>query len=71
MNATHSPSDHWRRPKVPIIIPAGRDWPLGQCCQGNSNDHLRLIAGKWACEICHREWTGRGNRKAREKRRAA
>lgn len=25
MNATHSPSDHWRRPKVPIIIPA-RGW---------------------------------------------
>lgn len=31
---------------------SGRDWPLGECAHGHSNDHLRKWGGKWACSIC-------------------
>lgn len=32
---------------------AGRDWPLGECINGHSNDHLRTQAsGKKVCAMC-------------------
>ena len=31
---------------------AGRDWPLGECVNGHSNDHLIQKAGKWRCGPC-------------------
>ena len=35
---------------------SGRDWPLGQCVNGHSNDHLALVDGgrNLRCIICRR-----------------
>lgn len=35
---------------------AGRDWPLGQCVNGHSDEHLANIAGRWNCRICAGDW---------------
>lgn len=34
----------------------GRDWPLGQCINGHSDEHLANIAGRWHCRICAGDW---------------
>ena len=34
---------------------AGRDWPIGQCANGHSNDHLIEIEGRWCCAVCMKE----------------
>ena len=34
----------------------GRDWPLGECANGHSNDHLvQEPSGKWKCGPCNTE----------------
>jgi len=30
----------------------GRDWPLGECVNGHSNDHLKEYDGRRHCSIC-------------------
>lgn len=36
---------------------AGRDWPLGECANGHSNDLLEVFAdGRTHCGICARNW---------------
>jgi len=35
---------------------SGRDWPLGQCVNGHSDEHLANIAGRWHCRICAGDW---------------
>ena len=35
---------------------SGRDWPIGQCVNGHSNQYLRRYADGWACSLCKREW---------------
>ena len=39
----------------------GRDWPLGECVNGHSNEFLIRVNGdrKWACSICKKEWNSR------------
>ncbi len=34
----------------------GRDWPLGTCINGHSNDLLELVSGTWQCSICSDQW---------------
>jgi hypothetical protein len=35
----------------------GRDWPLGECVNGHSNDHLVVTkSGKRICRPCRAEW---------------
>lgn len=34
----------------------GRDWPLGECINGHSNEHLARFSGKTHCSICEQEW---------------
>ena len=48
---------------------SGRDWPLGECVNGHSNDHLFLADGgrKVRCRICVQET----QRRYRQKRRLA
>lgn len=47
-----------------------RDWPLGECANGHSNDHLVLRSdGRQACGICLKEWQKRGNERARARHR--
>ena len=41
---------------------AGRDWPLGQCIHGHSNDRLVKRSGKWMCADCSAEWHRTYNR---------
>ena len=33
----------------------GRDWPIGQCARGHSNDHLRQYGSRWMCSKCAEE----------------
>jgi hypothetical protein len=41
---------------------ANRDWPLGECANGHSNDHLKVFwDGRRHCEICAREWQRKYN----------
>ena len=50
----------------------GRDWPLGQCAQGHSNDLLaRLPSGRFGCSQCYEESKRKSARVAREARRKA
>ena len=35
---------------------SGRDWPLGRCLHGHSNEHLVNWAGRWHCRICAGDW---------------
>jgi len=47
---------------------AGRDWPLGECVNGHSNDHLETFSGgKTHCGICAREMWKATPRKSRAK----
>lgn len=46
---------------------AGRDWPLGECVNGHSNDHLVKRGEKILCAVCARAHQVR----YRAKRRAA
>ena len=34
---------------------SNRDWPIGQCINGHSNDHLIEVKGRWCCSICMKE----------------
>lgn len=44
----------------------GRDWPLGECVNGHSNEHLREVeGGRTKCVICVREWQTKYNHKVR------
>lgn len=46
---------------------AGRDWPLGECVNGHSNDYLvQDYRGRWQCRECAAEW----QRRYRAKKRA-
>lgn len=44
---------------------AGRDWPLGECANGHSNDHLRREPqGRLRCHPCQRAiWTASNARR--------
>lgn len=36
---------------------SGRDWPLGQCINGHSNEHLhRMPSGKRICRLCRADY---------------
>lgn len=46
----------------------GRDWPIGQCVRGHSNDRLyRDSAGKRICRDCKKVWNA--NHEARKRAR--
>lgn len=45
----------------------GRDWKLGECVNGHSNDFLVHRGGKWKCEKCAAEWARRYYQSNREK----
>lgn len=45
---------------------SGRDWRMGECVNGHSNDFLVHRGGKWKCEKCAAEW----QRRYRAKKRA-
>ena len=38
---------------------SGRDWQLGSCINGHSNEHLTYRGAKRACGICRAEWDAR------------
>ena len=44
---------------------AGRDWKLGECINGHSNDFLAQSGSKWECSKCRAEW----NRRYAERKR--
>lgn len=45
----------------------GRDWPLGECAEGHSNEHrYRKSNGQWQCRICASEWNKTAKSKARK-----
>ena len=51
---------------------AGRDWPLGECANGHSNDHLvQEPSGKWKCGPCSAEQSRRWDAENAEKRAEA
>lgn len=43
---------------------AGRDWPVGECVNGHSNDLLRQFGKRTHCSICHDEWIRRYKRRS-------
>ena len=46
---------------------SGRDWPLGTCVNGHSNEHLTYRGAKRVCGICQAAWRAA----RRERQRAA
>lgn len=47
----------------------GRDWPLGECVNGHSNDHLEIFSdGRMHCSICAQAWKSRPRPISREPR---
>jgi len=47
----------------------GRDWELGECVNGHSNEHLEQDpAGKWSCRPCRLEYSRRWNAENGDKR---
>lgn len=48
---------------------AGRDWPVGTCRNGHSNDLLVLVDGgrRWRCKICNADQKRRYREKVRQR----
>lgn len=48
---------------------SGRDWPVGTCRNGHSNELLILTNGgrRWRCQICHAEQQRRHREKVRQR----
>ena len=48
----------------------GRDWPLGQCVNGHSNEHFVFHpgAGKRICVICRKAWSAKYSAKVKARR---
>lgn len=46
---------------------AGRDWPVGECINGHSNEHLTFEGGKWRCRLCRRQWQRQYRAKNRDR----
>ena len=47
---------------------SGRDWPLGQCVNGHSNDLLRKNwCGQWKCSVCAAQYQRDYRARKREK----
>ena len=44
---------------------SGRDWELGECLHGHSNEFLTQSGGSWNCSKCRAEW----QRRYRERKR--
>lgn len=39
---------------------AGRDWPVGECINGHSNEHLvKGRGGRYECKLCRKIWDER------------